>query len=161
MNIREFVYYYKAVIVSVFASLTDMFIMFELSKANWQEELALGLSSFAGIIIQFFGQKYWTFKSQTKSYDELIRQVLLFFSVEFALLALVIFIFKGVYNRIESQVEKLDLKYKDGFITKYLVDEKDKKLILNERGKIVVKNAIVFCVFNLISYPIWRYVIFK
>ena len=161
MNIREFVYYYKAVIVSIFASLTDMFIMFELSKANWQEELALGLSSFAGIIIQFFGQKYWTFKSQTKNYDELIRQVLLFFSVEFALLALVIFIFKGVYHRIESQVENLDLKYKDGFITKYLVDEKDKKLVLNEKGKIVVKNAIVFCVFNLISYPIWRYVIFK
>ena len=161
MNIREFVYYYKAVIVSIFASLTDMFIMFELSKANWQEELALGLSSFAGIIIQFFGQKYWTFKSQTKSYDELIRQVLLFFSVEFALLALVIFIFKGVYHRIESQVENLDLKYKDGFITKYLVDEKDKKLVLNEKGKIIVKNAIVFCVFNLISYPIWRYVIFK
>ena len=161
MNIREFVFYYKAVIVSIFASLTDMFIMFELSKANWQEELALGLSSFAGIIIQFFGQKYWTFKSQTKSYDELIRQVLLFFSVEFALLALVIFIFKGVYHRVESQVENLDLKYKDGFITKYLVDEKDKKLVLNEKGKIVVKNAIVFCVFNLISYPIWRYVIFK
>ena len=161
MNVREFVYYYKAVIVSIFASLTDMFIMFELSKANWQEELALGLSSFAGIIIQFFGQKYWTFKSQTKSYDELIRQVLLFFSVEFALLALVIFIFKGVYHRIESQVENLDLKYKDGFITKYLVDEKDKKLVLNEKGKIIVKNAIVFCVFNLISYPIWRYVIFK
>lgn len=161
MNIKEFVYYYKAVIVSVIASLTDMFIMFELSRANWKEELALGLSSLAGIIIQFFGQKYWTFKSQTKNYDELIRQVLLFFSVEFALLALVIFIFKGVYNRIESQVEKLDLKYKDGFITGYLVDEKDKKLVLNERGKIVVKNAIVFLVFNLISYPIWRYVIFK
>ena len=36
-----------------------------------------------------------------------------------------------------------------------------KKLVLNEKGKIVVKNAIVFLVFNLISYPIWRYVIFK
>ena len=43
MNIREFVYYYKAVIVSIFASLTDMFIMFELSKLKWKEELALGL----------------------------------------------------------------------------------------------------------------------
>mgnify|MGYP001498407285 FL=1 len=161
MNIREFVYYYKAVIVSIIASLTDMFIMFELSKLKWKEELALGLSSFAGIIIQFFGQKYWTFKSQTKSYDALIRQVLLFFGVELFLLGMVIVIFKGVYHKVESQVETLDLKYKDGFITKYLVDEKDKKLILNERGKIVVKNAIVFCVFNLISYPIWRYVIFK
>ena len=39
--------------------------------------------------------------------------------------------------------------------------KKIKNLILNEKGKIVVKNAIVFCVFNLISYPIWRYVIFK
>ena len=161
MNVREFIYYYKAVIVSIIASLTDMFIMFELSKLKWKEELALGLSSFAGIIIQFFGQKYWTFKSQTKSYDALIRQVSLFFGVELFLLGMVIVIFKGVYDKVESQVETLDLKYKDGFITKYLVDEKDKKLILNERGKIVVKNAIVFCVFNLISYPIWRYVIFK
>lgn len=161
MNIKEFVYYYKAVIVSVIASLTDMFIMFELSKANWKEELALGLSSFAGIIIQFFGQKYWTFKSQTKNYEALIRQVLLFFGVELSLLLLVIVIFKNVYNKVEKQIEKLDLKYKDGFITKYLVYEQDKKLVLNERGKIVVKNAIVFLVFNLISYPIWRYVIFK
>lgn len=161
MNIKEFVYYYKAVIVSVIASLTDMFIMFELSKANWKEELALGLSSFAGIIIQFFGQKYWTFKSQTKNYEALIRQVLLFFGVELSLLLLVIVIFKNVYNTVEKQIEKLDLKYKDGFITKYLVYEQDKKLVLNERGKIVVKNAIVFLVFNLISYPIWRYVIFK
>ena len=161
MNIKEFVYYYKAVIVSVIASLTDMFIMFELSKANWKEELALGLSSFAGIIIQFFGQKYWTFKSQTKSYEALVRQVLLFFGVELSLLLLVIVIFKNVYNKVEKQIEKLDLKYKDGFITKYLVYEQDKKLVLNERGKIVVKNAIVFLVFNLISYPIWRYVIFK
>lgn len=161
MNIKEFVYYYKAVIVSVIASLTDMFIMFELSKANWKEELALGLSSFAGIIIQFFGQKYWTFKSQTKNLEALIRQVLLFFGVELSLLLLVIVIFKNVYNKVEKQIEKLDLKYKDGFITKYLVYEQDKKLVLNERGKIVVKNAIVFLVFNLISYPIWRYVIFK
>ena len=88
MNIKEFVYYYKAVIVSIIASLTDMFIMFELSKANWKEELALGLSSFAGIIIQFFGQKYWTFKSQTKNYEALIRQVLLFFGVELSLLVI-------------------------------------------------------------------------
>lgn len=161
MNIKEFVYYYKAIIVSVIASLTDMFIMFELSKANWKEELALGLSSFAGIIIQFFGQKYWTFKSQTKNYEALVRQVLLFFGVEITLLLLVIVIFKNVYNKVEEQIEKLDLKYKDGFITKYLVYEKDKKLVLNEKGKIVVKNAIVFLVFNLISYPIWRYVIFK
>lgn len=161
MNIKEFVYYYKAIIVSVIASLTDMFIMFELSKANWKEELALGLSSFAGIIIQFFGQKYWTFKSQTKNYEALARQVLLFFGVEITLLLLVIVIFKNVYNKVEEQIEKLDLKYKDGFITKYLVYEKDKKLVLNEKGKIVVKNAIVFLVFNLISYPIWRYVIFK
>lgn len=161
MNIKEFVYYYKAVIVSVIASLTDMFIMFELSKANWKEELALGLSSFAGIIIQFFGQKYWTFKSQTKNYEALVRQVLLFFGVELSLLLLVIVIFKNVYNKVEEQIENLDLKYKDGFVTKYLVYEQDKKLVLNERGKIVVKNAIVFLVFNLISYPIWRYVIFK
>ena len=111
MNIKEFVYYYKAVIVSVIASLTDMFIMFELSKANWKEELALGLSSFAGIIIQFFGQKYWTFKSQTKNYEALIRQVLLFFGVELSLLlGMVIVIFKNVYNKVEESNRKVGFK---------------------------------------------------
>ena len=64
-------------------------------------------------------------------------------------------------DELEAKIEELDIKYKDGFITKYLVEEKDKKLMLNERGKIVVKNVIVFCVFNLLSYPLWRYVIFK
>ena len=103
MNFKEFIYYYKAIIVSIIASLTDMFLMFELSKANWKEELALGLSSFAGIIIQFFGQKYWTFKSQTKNYEALVRQVLLFFGVELLLLLFVILIFKGVYNDVEKQ----------------------------------------------------------
>ena len=78
-----------------------------------------------------------------------------------ALMLFVIIIFKGIYDDVEKQVEKLDLKYKDAFLTKYLVYEKDKKLVLNEKGKIVLKNAIVFLVFNLISYPIWRYVIFK
>ena len=108
-----------------------------------------------------FGQKFWTFKNQTKSYKELIRQVLLFFGIELLLLGLVILIFKGIYPSVEAKIEELDIKYKDGFITKYLVEEKDKKLVLNERGKIVVKNVIVFCVFNLLSYPLWRYVIFK
>ena len=41
MNIKEFVYYYKAVIVSIFASLTDMFIMFELSKGKLEGRVSI------------------------------------------------------------------------------------------------------------------------
>ena len=80
MNYREFILYYKAIIVSVIASLVDMSMMYYLNKnSKLKEGLILGLSSFSGLVIQFFGQKFWTFKNESKTQKELLKQVGLFF----------------------------------------------------------------------------------
>ena len=47
--------YYKAILISILASVTDMTLMYELdthSKIN--ESLILGISSLAGLLIQFW-----------------------------------------------------------------------------------------------------------
>ena len=68
--------YYRAVIVSVIASIADMSSMYGLNTlGTLNEQLVIGLSSVVGLFIQFFGQKYWTFKNYTKTQKELITQV--------------------------------------------------------------------------------------
>ena len=66
MDYKALWMYYRAVIVSIIASMVDMGSMYGLnSSTNLSEPLIIGLSSFLGLLIQFFGQKYWTFKNST------------------------------------------------------------------------------------------------
>ena len=59
MDYRAIWMYYRAVIVSIIASIADMGSMYGLnSSTNLSESLIIGLSSFFGLLIQFFGQKY-------------------------------------------------------------------------------------------------------
>ena len=49
--------YYRAVIVSIIASIADMSSMYGLNKVeNLSEPVVIGLSSLIGLFIQFFGQ---------------------------------------------------------------------------------------------------------
>ena len=74
MDYKGFWMYYRAVIVSIIASIADMSSMYGLNKVeNLSEPIVLGVSSLIGLFIQFFGQKYWTFKNNTKSNNELIK----------------------------------------------------------------------------------------
>ena len=64
MDYKSIFIYYKAIIISVIASVTDITLMYELdTNTKINESLIIGLSSFAGLLIQFFGQKFWTFKN--------------------------------------------------------------------------------------------------
>ena len=163
MKYSEFILYYKATIVSVTASLVDMSMMYYLNKnSNLKEGLILGLSSFSGLVIQFFGQKFWTFKNESKTQKELIKQVILFFGIEIIIISCVILIYKKLYGIIERHIKKL---YKNHIpklsILNYLIKKENDTVELTTIGKIGLKSAIVFTTFNLISYPIWRFIIFK
>ena len=163
MNYREFILYYKAIIVSVIASLVDMSMMYYLNKnSKLKEGLILGLSSFSGLVIQFFGQKFWTFKNESKTQKELLKQVGLFFGIEIVIIACVVLIYKELYGIIERRIKKL---YKNHIpklsILNYLIKKEKNTVELTTLGKIGLKSAIVFSTFNLISYPIWRFIIFK
>ena len=153
--------YYRAVIVSVIASIADMSSMYGLTKINnLSEPIVLGVSSLVGLFIQFFGQKYWTFKNNTKSNDELIKQVLLFFGLEITIIVCVILIYGKIYEPVENKVKEWTKNHKENEITKYLFENKNGKRELSQLGKIMLKNILVFFTFNIISYPLWKYFIF-
>ena len=161
MNYKGFWMYYRAVIVSVIASLVDMGSMFTLIKmTKLNEELAVGLSSFFGLLIQFFGQKYWTFKNKAENHKELIRQVVLFFGLEITIIICVVLVYGKIYEPVENKVKDWTKNHKENVITKYLFENKNGKRELSQLGKIMLKNIIVFFTFNIISYPLWKYFIF-
>jgi putative flippase GtrA len=161
MDYKAFWMYYRAVIVSIIASIADMSSMYGLNKIdNLSEPIVIGLSSLIGLFIQFFGQKYWTFKNNTKSHNELMRQVLLFFGLEITIIVCVILIYEKIYDQVEKKVKELTKGHKKNIITKYLFENKDGKMELSQLGKIMLKNILVFFTFNIISYPLWKYFIF-
>ena len=161
MNYKGFWTYYRAIIVSIIASLADMGSMYGLNTlGTLNEQLVIGLSSVIGLFIQFFGQKYWTFKNSTKTQKELIRQVLLFFGLEISIIICVIIIYGKIHTPVEEKVKEWTKTHKENKITKYLFENKEGERELSQLGKIMLKNVIVFLTFNLISYPIWKYFIF-
>ena len=161
MNYKDFWMYYRAVIVSLIAAIADMGTMYGLNTSGTMSEpIILGLSSIIGLFIQFFGQKFWTFKNETKTQKELIKQVLLFFGLEITIIICVILIYGKIYKPVENKIQDWTKDYKENKIIKYLFENKDGKKELSPLGKIMLKNGLVFLTFNIISYPLWKYFIF-
>ena len=98
-------------------------------------------------------------RNSTKSNTELIKQILLFFGLELSLIACVIFIYDKTYNTLENKVKEL-VGDKKNIITKHLFEGEGEGRTLSTIGKIILKSGIVFLTFNIISYPIWKYIIF-
>ena len=160
MDYKAIWMYYRAVIVSVIASISDMGSMYWLNSTTLSEPLVIGISSFIGLLIQFFGQKYWTFKNSAQNNKDLIKQVLMFFGLEITIIICVILIYGKIHEPVEKKVKEWVKNHKENQITKYLFENKDGERELSQLGKIMLKNLIVFFTFNLISYPIWKYFIF-
>jgi putative flippase GtrA len=161
MNYNELFIYYRAIIVSILASVSDISVMFTLDRTKLNESIILILSSFTGLLIQFFGQKYWTFKSVTKSSQKLMYQVAQFFTLEISLILFIVFMYGYVYEYVTKVISKYNKNYANGVFTKYIFKlDKNNNIILTNIGKILLKSVMVFILFNAISYPIWRYVIF-
>ena len=161
MNLKDFFMYYRAILVSILATSTDIGIMYGLSSSALSENATLAISSFSGLLIQFFGQKFWTFKNRTTSTNALIKQVGMFFGLELSIIACIIVIYDKIYDPISQKIKELPDSYSTGVLSKYLFKKGKKgKIILTTTGQILLKSCLVFLAFNIISYPLWKYVIF-
>ena len=68
MDYKAIWMYYRAVIVSIMASMVDMGSMYGLnSSTNLSEPLIIGLSSFLGLLIQFLDKNIGLLKIQHKT----------------------------------------------------------------------------------------------
>ena len=161
MYYKELFIYYRSIIISILASITDISIMFALDETKLKESIILIISSLTGLFIQFFGQKYWTFKSVTKTSRELILQIFQFFTLEISLILIIVYIYGHAYSYISKKISNYSSDYTTGRISRYIFEsDLNNKIILTNIGKIMLKSVMVFILFNAISYPLWRYVIF-
>lgn len=174
-SIKELILYNKAVLVSLLATAVDILVMYLLNKQqNRQKQqkqqpsliindnVAIGVSSLCGLLIQFIGQKYWTFKNQSSSKHELLKQVGMFFTLEISLIICVILIFDHVYKYLSGKFDKIPKSWRESKLGSYIFKPHSQpKPQLTEIGRILLKSCIVFFTFNLISYPLWRFVIFN
>lgn len=160
MNYKEFLVYYRSLIVGVVASTVDISILYGLSNTNIPENYVLLISSLGGILIQFFGQKYWAFRNNSEDTATLVKQVLKFFVLEISLIFLIIYIFDKIQKKIQTIVDKYPSSITKGTITKYLFKLDNNEVILTPLSNTILKTVLVFILFNLISYPLWKYVIF-
>ena len=137
------------------------------------DNMAIGISSLCGLLIQFIGQKYWTFKNESSSKHELIKQVAMFFTLEISLIICVILIFDHVYKYLSGKFDKIPKSWRESKLGSYIFKPQPRSQPnqsqsnhqsqpeLTEIGRILLKSCIVFFTFNLISYPLWRFVIFN
>ena len=157
-NLKEFILYNKALLVSILASGMDMGTMYMLDRnSNLAENLIIGISSGIGLLIQFMGQRFWTFRENAGSMKELKRQILMFFGLEISLIILVIFLYDKIYNKVEEKLREYKKKYKSKALGIFFEQDNDE---LTTLGKMILKSGLVFLIFNIISYPLWRYFIF-
>ena len=190
-SVKELILYNKAVLVSFLATAVDISVMYLLNKQKNQQNqqtqqnqqpliindnMAIGISSLCGLLIQFIGQKYWTFKNESSSKHELLKQVAMFFTLEISLIICVILIFDHVYKYLSSKFDKIPKDWRESKLGSYIFkpqphhqqstqpnsqSQPQSQPELTEIGRILLKSCIVFFTFNLISYPLWRFVIFN
>jgi len=160
MNFKDFFVYYRSLLVGVVASFVDISSLYGLSSTNIPENYALLISSLGGILIQFFGQKYWAFRNNSNDTTTLVKQVVKFFVLEISLIFVIIYIFDIIQKKIQSTVEKYPSSITKGTISKYLLKLDNNKVILTPLSNTILKTILVFILFNLVSYPLWKYVIF-
>ena len=82
MVLLEKFIYYRSLLVGVLATLVDSTVFIILSKLKFRDTISFVVAFILGVLIQFFGQKYWTFKNKTNTNYQLIKQIILFFVFE-------------------------------------------------------------------------------
>ena len=135
----------KALLVGALATTVDALVLYELARTNVNEQLSFIIASTCGLMIQFFGNKIWTFENQESGY---FQQGLKFFALEIFLIYMMSLLYPYAIKGAEVLLQH--------------VDPSNSTSALDSEGKIsptsvvVVKNALIFLTFNLVSYPLWK-----
>lgn len=153
---KEYVYYYKTVLVVMVASLFDI-------------ELKYNFGTIMKLIVEFMGIKFFVFNNGWNS-KNLQKEVFFFIILQLLLIVLNLIIpASGYWNlikkRLDSPVENklkgvLNNFEKDSSVNTYLINKKTGKIDID----IIVKKLLIliydFLKISVISFPACRYIIF-
>jgi hypothetical protein len=153
---KEYVYYYKTVLVVMVASLFDI-------------ELRYNLGSIMKLIIEFMGVKFFVFNNGRHS-KNLQKEVFFFIILQLLLMVLNLIIpASGYWNlikkRLNSPIENklkdiLNNVEKDNMIKMYLINKKTGKIDIVTIVDKLLLFIYDFLKISIISFPVYRYIIF-
>ena len=144
--------YTKAGVTGITASLTDMYLMFILQKRGWGDQTSYIASTCAGMAIQFFGNKYWTFGQNNVTSKRSVKQGFKFITFEIIITIIMSYAFPFIMSGMAS----IMLLSPHSSIRDLIYSEC--KHEITPIGSVIIKHVITFIIFNAISYPAWKYI---
>lgn len=136
----------RSLVVGILASILDMVVMFALTSASVGDQAAFVIATSIGLVIQFIGNHVWSFSLNTNT-KRTLKNAILFLSFELIVMIALSFIFPYIILFIEKEIPNALFIASNGHVTPV--------------GSVVLKHIIAFFTFNLVSYPVWKYLIFK
>ena len=154
---KEYVYYYKTVLVVMVASLFDI-------------EFKYNLTTVLKLVIEFIGVKFFVFNNEWHS-KNLQKEVFFLIILQLLLIVLNSLIPNSGYwnlikKRLGSPVENklrgiLNNVEKDNIVKTYLINKKTGKIDIS----MIVNHLLIFIYdflkTSVISFPVYRYIIFS
>jgi len=157
LDYREYLYYYKIILVVIIGFIFEE----NINKLLSLKENRINLGYLSRISLEFIGIKYWVFKNNWNEHKNLKREIFLFL-----ILKSYLYLMKPLFKELNKLYKKISIKGN----TKNLIEKSIKKLKTFVKYKLKMKDTIVgellkliyvFMTTSVIAYPFYRYMIFS
>lgn len=157
LDYREYLYYYKIILVVIIGFIFEE----NVNKLLSLKKNVINLGYLSRISLEFIGIKYWVFKNNWNEHKNLKREIFLFL-----ILKSYLYLMKPLFKELNKLYKKISIKGN----TKNLIEKSIKKLKTFVKYKLKMKDTIVgellkliyvFMTTSVIAYPFYRYMIFS
>ena len=151
LDYREYLYYYKIILVVIVGFIFEE----NINKLLLLKENGIGYLS--RISLEFIGIKYWAFKNNWTENKKIKREIFLFLVLKSYL-----YLMKPLFEKLNNLYKNISIKVNTKSLIEKLKiyvkhDLKMKDTIVGE----LLKLIYVFLTTSLIAYPFYRYIIFN
>jgi putative flippase GtrA len=152
--------------IGLISSGTDIISLYLLNKySNYDLNIQLYISSILALFISFIGSKYWTFKNNNSSENNLLIQIILYLIFELVF----IYLLAEIVIKIVEYINKLLNNKKEFFVhnnillrIKFLeTDKNNENIKITNNYEIILKHVLIMILYTFISLPIYDKYIFK
>ena len=157
LDYREYLYYYKIILVVIIGFIFEE----NINKLLSLKKNVINLGYLSRISLEFIGIKYWVFKNNWNEHKNLKKKIFLFL-----ILKSYLYLMKPLFKELNKLNKKISIKGN----TKNLIEKSMKKLKTFVKYKLKMKDTIVgeslkliyvFMTTSVIAYPFYRYMIFS
>ena len=156
LDYREYLYYYKIILVVIVGFIFEE----NINKLLLLKENGINFGYLSRISLEFVGIKYWVFKNNWNENKNIKKEIFLFLVLKSYL-----YLMKPLFKELNKLYKKISIKGN----TKNLIENSIKRLKNYVKYELKMKDTIVgellkliyiFLTTSVIAYPFYRYIIF-